>query len=57
MAKDRGSYPLRMGKELRAFYETKAQENDRSLNTELVRTLRKAKQAEEQQAPTKPGQA
>ena len=57
MAKDRGSYPLRMDKELREFYETKTQENDRSLNTELVRTLRKAKQAEEQQLPTKSGQA
>lgn len=57
MAKDRGSYPLRMDKELRDFYEAKAHENDRSLNTELVRTLRKAKQAEEQQAATKSGQA
>lgn len=50
MAKDRESYPLRMGKTLRAFYETKAQENERSLNAELVRTLRKAKESEEKQA-------
>ena len=42
------SYPLRLEPELKELVKQKAKENDRSVNAEINRTVRKAKEAEDQ---------
>lgn len=42
------SYPLRLEPELKEWVKQKAKENDRSVNAEINRTVRKAKEAEDQ---------
>lgn len=42
------AYPLRMPTELREWFEAVAKQNDRSLNSELVRRLLEIKAAESQ---------
>ncbi len=48
---ERSSYPLRMTETLRKWVEERAKKEDRSLNTEIVRILRQAKEREEQATP------
>ena len=40
-------YPLRMADELRAWINARAKRNDRSVNAELNRLIKQAKEAEE----------
>ena len=42
------SYPLRLDPELEEWVKQKAKDNDRSVNAEINRTVRKAKEAEDQ---------
>ena len=44
------SYPLRLEPELKQWIKGKAKAADRSFNAEINRTLRQAKEAEEEQA-------
>lgn len=39
-------YPVRLEPELKEWVKQKAKENDRSVNAEINRTVRKAKEAE-----------
>ena len=41
-------YPVRLEPELKEWVKQKAKENDRSVNAEINRTVRKAKEAEDQ---------
>lgn len=43
------SYPLRLDAELSLWVKTRAKAENRSINAELNRIVRKAKEAEEQQ--------
>jgi hypothetical protein len=42
------SYPLRLDQELNQWVKEQAKTNDRSMNAELVRIVRQAKEATEQ---------
>lgn len=43
-------YPLRMAEDLKAWIQQRAQQNDRSVNAELNRLLRKVKEEDGQEA-------